>query len=108
MTTIAEKPVNYTEVFAPVTTWAKDALTIAQRNFNKNPNAFHWNMCIRAMFIHQQMSIAVRSPLVNRSLLSRDLDNNPIGMWPDLISIATTGKEVRELLTDDFAKVGHI
>ena len=99
--------INYTEVFAPVTAWAADSLKVAQRNFNKNPNSLHWTLCVRAMFVHQQISIAVRSPWVDRNKLSFDLDNNPIGQWGDIISRATTGNDVTDLLLYGFAANGH-
>ena len=90
--------VNYSEAFAPVTTWAIDSLKLAQKNFNKNPNAFHWNLCVSAMLVHQQANIAVRSQWVDREKLSFDLDNNPIGAWGDIICRATMGKDIRDLM----------
>ena len=98
--------INYSEVFAPVTAWALDSLKIAQRHFNKNPNAFHWNMCVRAMLVHQQIGTAVRSPWVDRNKLSFDLDNNPIGQWGDIICRATMGKDVHELILLGMTKQG--
>jgi len=100
--------INYTEAFAPVTTWALDSLKLAQRNFNKNPNAFHWNLCVRAMLVHQQLGIAVRSEWTDRSKLSFDLDNNPIGQWGDIICRATMGKDVHELIVLGMTKQGDI
>ena len=94
--------VNYTEVFAPVTTWALDSLKLAQRNYNKNPNAFHFQMCLRFMLIHQQLGNAVRSHVVDREKLSFDLDNNPIGLWGDIICRATTGKDLCDVAVEVF------
>ena len=100
-------PVNYTEVFTPVTTWALDSLKLAQRNFNKNPNAFHWNMCLRAMLIHQQLGYALRSNLVDRDKLSFDLDNNRLGLWGDIICRATTGKDLCDMTVEVIYKGTH-
>lgn len=94
--------INYTEAFAPVITWATDALKLAQKNFNKNPNAFHFHMCLRAMLIHQQLGNAVRSHAVDRAKLSFDLDNNPIGLWGDIICRATTGKDLCDIPVEVF------
>ena len=94
--------INYTEAFAPVTTWATDALKLAQKNFNKNPNAFHFHMCLRAMLIHQQLGNAIRSHAVDRAKLSFDLDNNPIGLWGDIICRATTGKDLCDINVEVF------
>ena len=94
--------INYTEAFAPVITWATDALKLAQKNFNKNPNAFHFHMCLRAMLIHQQLGNAVRSHAVDRAKLSFDLDNNPIGLWGDIICRATTGKDLCDINVEVF------
>jgi len=94
--------INYTEAFAPVITWATDTLKLAQKNFNKNPNAFHFHMCLRAMLIHQQLGNAVRSHAVDRAKLSFDLDNNPIGLWGDIICRATTGKDLCDIPVEVF------
>lgn len=98
----ATSAANYTQNFAPVTAWALDRLKLAQRNFNKNPNAFHWNMCLRAMLIHQQLGNAVRSHSVDRDKLSFDLDNNPIGLWGDIICRATSGKDLCDMTVEVF------
>ena len=81
-------------------TWAKNALTRAQRNFNKNPNAMNWNLCLRAMFTYQQIQYAARSNSVDHEKLMFELDNSLIDMWQDIISRATTGKYVYENLQE--------
>lgn len=83
-----------------VETWAKNALTKAQRDFAKNPNGLNWNLCLKAMFTHQQLQFAARSNTVDHEKLSFDLDNNPLGEWQNVISRATTGMSVRENLQD--------
>ena len=95
-------PVHYTQVFAPVSTWATYSLKLSQSNFNKNPNAFHFHMCLRAMLIHQQLGNAIRCASVDRDKLSFDLDSNPIGLWGDIICRATTGKDLCDMTVEVF------
>jgi len=99
------KDTDMTYIDNTTETWAKDALTRAQRDFTKNPNALNWNICLKAMFTHQQVQFAARSNTVDHEKLSFDLDNNPLGEWQDVISRATTGLSVRENL-QDFAVAG--
>lgn len=87
------KPTVYIDM--TVETQIKNALTAAQKAFVKNPNAINWDVCIRAMFTHQQLQYAKYSAAVDRGLLQFNLDNNPVGEWQNIISRATTGKDIR-------------
>jgi hypothetical protein len=94
------KDTNMTYIDNTTETWAKDALTTAQRAFTKNPNSLNWNLCLKAMFTHQQVQFAARSNTVDHEKLSFDLDNNPIGEWQNIICRATVGYPVREALKE--------
>lgn len=86
------KPTVYIDM--TVETQVKQALIQAQKAFAKNPNGFNWHICTRAMFTHQQLHYANCSPTVDREKLAFDLDHNPIGEWQNIISRATTGKDI--------------
>ena len=90
--------IDYTKELSPVVLWAKNTLKDAQSAFNKEPNALNWNLCLKAMYVHQQTKFAVRSVTVDRGALNETLDNAPIGDWADIISRATTGMTVKEVL----------
>ena len=81
-------------------TWAKNTLTTAQREFAKHPTSMNWNLCLKAMFTHQQLQWASISPSIDREKLSLDLDNKPMGEWQNVICIATLGYPVREALKE--------
>jgi hypothetical protein len=87
------KPTIYIDMTTE--TLVKNALTEAHKAFVKNPNATNWDVCVRAMFTHQQLQWAKRSSLVDREKLAFDLDHNPMGEWQNIISRATTGKDIR-------------
>lgn len=76
-------------------TLVKNQLTEAHKAFVKNPNGVNWDVCTRAMFTHQQLQWAKRSSLVDREKLAFDLEHNPFGEWQNIISRATTGKDIR-------------
>jgi hypothetical protein len=86
------KPTVYIDM--TVETQVKNALTAAHKAFAKNPNATNWDVCTRAMFTHQQLQYAKRSPSVDREKLAFDLDQNPVGAWQDIISRATCGEDI--------------
>lgn len=71
--------------------WAKDHLVHAQKQFNREPNAVNWNVCVRAMLTHQQLGWALRSPSVDKNKLFKDLEQSPIGDWQDLICLNALG-----------------
>lgn len=74
-----------------LTTFALPALKLAQKNFNKEPNAQHWTDCLMAMMVYQQLKYALRRSSVDRDKLMFDLESNPLGVWPDVICRATIG-----------------
>jgi hypothetical protein len=78
----------------------KDALTAAQKAFTKNPSATNWQVCLRAMFTHQQIAYAIRSHSVDRYKLAFDLSINPLGDWQNVICRATTGADIDESLQE--------
>jgi tRNA A37 N6-isopentenylltransferase MiaA len=79
-------------------TYAKRQLQWAQRDFNKSPTSVRWTMTLNAMFVYQQVDVAMRSPRIDQAALLDSLDGKPYGEWDDLISIATTGRKVRDVL----------
>jgi len=78
--------------------WAKNSLKFAQRNFNMNPSSTRWIVTVRAMFTHQQLQYAKRSPSVDREKLAFDLDQNPVGAWQNIISRATCGEDIHKAM----------
>jgi hypothetical protein len=90
------KPTVYIDM--TVETQVKNALTAAHKAFAKNPNATNWDVCTRAMFTHQQLQYAKRSPSVDREKLAFDLDANPVGAWQDIISRATCGEDIHKAM----------
>lgn len=80
--------------------WAKSSLTNANKAFTKNPNATNWDVCLRAMFAHQQIDVAVRSRTVDRAKLVHDLVACPVGDWQNIICRATLGMDIRQCLRD--------
>ena len=89
---------DYTKEFNPVSAWIKLTLKDKQAAFAKEPNALNWNLCLKAMYVHQQVKFAVRSVTVDRDGLMESLSQAPVGDWADTISRATTGMTVREVL----------
>lgn len=71
--------------------WAKDHLVNAQKQFNREPNAVNWTVCVRAMLTHQQLGYALRSSSVDRAKLFKELEQSPLGDWQDLICLNTLG-----------------
>jgi hypothetical protein len=80
--------------FTNVEAFTKDDMNRAHKAFVKNPSATNWDVCTRAMFTHQQLQYAKRSPSVDREKLAFDLDANPVGAWQDIISRATCGEDI--------------
>lgn len=78
--------------------WAEIALKFAQRDFKKNPNAVHWMITVRSMFVFQQVDAALRMPYIDQQALLDSLQGVPYLKWDDLISMATTGMNVRDAL----------
>lgn len=71
--------------------WAKDHLVNAQKQFNREPNAVNWNVCVRAMLTHQQLGYALRSSTVDRAKLFKELEQSPLAYWQDMICMNTLG-----------------
>ena len=78
--------------------WAKNSLKFAQRNFNVNPSSTRWIVTIRAMFVFQQVDAAMRMPYFDQQALLDSLQGVPYGQWDELISMATTGMNLRDAL----------
>lgn len=74
-----------------LTTYALPTLKLAQKQFNKEPNAQNWTDCLKAMMVYQQLKYALRRSSVDREKLMFDLEHNPLGVWPDVICRATIG-----------------
>lgn len=74
-----------------LTTYALPTLKLAQKQFNKEPNAQNWTDCLKAMMVYQQLKYALRRSSVDRDKLMFDLESNPLGVWPDVICRATIG-----------------
>ena len=95
-----DKITKLTNPLALYVKWAKDALAAAHKAFAKAPNSTNWDVLQRAAFTYQQVEWASRSASVDREKLDFDLDNNPIGIWQDVICRATVGTGVRDSLRD--------
>jgi hypothetical protein len=78
----------------------KADLTAAQKAFTKLPNSTNWQVCLRAMFAHQQISHAIRSVAVDRNKLAFDLTVNPRGEWQNIICRATVGSDIKDALQE--------
>jgi len=78
----------------------KKNLAIAQKAFNKTPNATNWQVCLRTMFAHQQIEWAIRTSAVDREKLAFDLTANPLGEWSNVISRATVGMDTKQALQE--------
>ena len=86
------------EHFAFPVSWAKNHLVNTQKNFNRNPSATNWNVCLRAMLAHQQLDFALRSSTVDRAKLFAELESSPLGDWQDLICLNTLGLSCADAL----------
>jgi hypothetical protein len=75
-------------------------LIAAQKAFNRMPNSTNWQVCLRAMFTHQQVGVAIRSHTVDRAKLAIDLHTSTRGEWPSIICRATLGTDIRQSLKD--------
>jgi len=78
----------------------KNALTAAHKAFVKLPNSTNWQVCLRAMFTHQQIDHAIRSHAVDRNKLAFDLTVNPRGEWQNIICRATLGLGIRDCIQE--------
>jgi FPC/CPF motif-containing protein YcgG len=78
----------------------KNDLAAAQRAFAKLPNSTNWQVCLRAMFTHQQIDHAIRSHAVDRNKLAFDLTVNPRGEWQNIICRATLGLGIRDCIQE--------
>lgn len=78
--------------------WAKDHLVNAQKQFNREPNATNWNVCLRAMITHQQLGYALRSATVDKDKLFHELECSPLGDWQDLICLNALGLSCADAL----------
>ena len=86
------------EHFAFPVQWAKNNLVHAQKQFNREPTAVHWNVCVRAMLAHQQLGYALRSSTVDRDKLFRELEKSPLGDWQDLICLSVLGRSCADAI----------
>lgn len=83
-----------------VQSFALNALKLAQKNFNKNPNSTNFSVLTSAMLTHQQaahISRTLHGCSIN--LLLGKLEALPLGAWPETIVKFTTGLSIREVLT---------
>lgn len=98
--TIELKSIEFKKLYNVRLTWAEPQLKLAQRNFNKSPTALNWNLCLRAMLVHQQLAHACRSHSVDRQSLVAALECHSFGQWQDIICRATLGVDCNEALQD--------
>jgi hypothetical protein len=75
-------------------------LVVAQKAFNKQPNSTNWQVCLRAMFAHQQIGFAIRSNTVDREKLAVDLHISTRGEWQNIICRATLGLGMRDCIQE--------
>lgn len=75
-------------------------LIVAQKAFNKQPNSTNWQVCLRAMFAHQQIGFAIRSNVVDREKLAIDLHTSTRGEWQNIICRATLGLGMRDCIQE--------
>jgi len=75
-------------------------LIVAQKAFNKQPNSTNWQVCLRAMFTHQQITHAIRSHTVDREKLAVDLHTSSRGEWQNIICRAVLGLGIRDCLQE--------
>jgi hypothetical protein len=81
-----------------VRNWAFGQLSLAQHHFSLNPNAANWNRSMFAMYVYQQTEQAFPSAGVDTDKLLAQLNAAQQRYWGDLISTATVGKLVKEVL----------
>jgi hypothetical protein len=87
-----------TEHFDFPVKWSKDHLVNAQKQFNRDPSATNWNVCLRAMMTRQQLDYALRSSTVDRAKLFGELESSPLSDWQDLICLNTLGLSCADAL----------
>ena len=75
-------------------------LVVAQKAFNKQPNSTNWQVCLRAMFAHQQIGFAIRSHTVDREKLAVDLHTSARMEWQNIICRATLGLGMRDCIQE--------
>lgn len=81
--------------------FAKNQLTLWQKNFNKNPNALHWKMLTHYMMVYQQAHyLSSPSAATARDDLLSQLDILPLGNWDETIVRAMTGRKVADVVRD--------
>ena len=78
--------------------WARDHLVIAQKQFNREPNARHWNVCARAMLTYQQLNYGLTSTSVDKAKLFKELEESSIRDWQDLICLNMLGLSCADAL----------
>jgi len=84
--------------FAFPVQWAKDQLTHAQKQFNREPTALHWNVCARAMLTHQQLHYGLNRATVDKTKLFKELEESPLGDWQDIICLNVLGLSCADAL----------
>ena len=75
-------------------------LIAAQKAFVKQPNSTNWQVCLRAMFAHQQIGFAIRSNTIDREKLAVDLHISARGEWQNIICRATLGLGIRDCIQE--------
>jgi hypothetical protein len=89
-----------------VRNWAFGQLSLAQHHFSLNPNSTNWNRSMFAMYVYQQTEQAFPSAGVDTDKLLAQLNAAQQRYWGDLISMATVGKLVKEVLpTAEFVAI---
>lgn len=83
---------------------AKRQLTLAHKDFTKNPTATNWVLLERSMLAWQQLDYvnprkcAGWNAHKHQSVLDA-LEFEPMQNWPDAICLITTGHTARDILT---------
>ena len=81
--------------------FAKTQLTFWQKQFNRTPSAMHWKMTIHFMLVYQQAHyLSSPSAATARDDLLTQLDTLPLGAWDKAIVMATTGRNVADVVRD--------
>jgi hypothetical protein len=89
-----------------VRNWAFSQFSLAQHHFSLNPNSTNWNRSMFAMYVYQQTEQAFPSAGVDTDKLLAQLNAAQQRYWGDLISMATVGKLVKEVLpTAEFVAI---
>lgn len=89
-----------------VRNWAFSQMHVTQHQFSLNPNAANWNRSMFTMYVYQQAVQAFRSNSVDADKLLKKLNVSDQRIWGDLISMATVGELVRDVVpTAEFVAI---